>query len=126
MNVKLTTSEIAVFLQFRQLEDALAKTMRNQMFRAIKAGRKIDKDLKLRVSIDDASDPLYGALIDASTGVPIDDGKPDPNAKAYYKLPVDEARRLLTKYGYLLVDNDKRGEGSMDVDSEFVYFESLR
>lgn len=76
MQVVLTADEAATLKQFRRLEadPALAKALRNQFFRTIKARYKIADDVRLRVNLDTEVDPLYGVLLNAGTGEPIDDG----------------------------------------------------
>jgi hypothetical protein len=105
MQVKLTAAEAETLKQFRRLEPGLAKSMRNHCFRQLKAKYRVAEDIRLRVNLDTEVDPLYGVLLNAGTGEPIDDGVPVPTPAVavpapvrtgIWHMPVDTALAVLT------------------------------
>lgn len=97
MQMKITQVQASRLLAARQLSGDTQKTARKAVFEEIRRDHGIGLATKIRVAVEDPSNPMYLVIRNKRTGMPLDNGIPAPIPVAVASVPVEAQATTVVK-----------------------------
>lgn len=97
MQIKCTTQQAQALLAARSLSTYERKSRRRAIMRQIHADHNLPKKPRLVLFVEDPQNPLYCVIRNATTRMPIDDGRPEPVALPAPKVEVKAVKKAVAK-----------------------------
>ena len=91
MQIKITEAQARRFLAIRTLAHYDKLHERRVLYREIRNEHGVPTSVRMRIAVENPNSPLYRVIRDKHSGLPLDDGRPEPAVEPAKKVTAKAA-----------------------------------